>query len=98
MFVLEESAEEDISYFQRDGPRLGLAILCAVLTLCTMAAGYRNTLALVSTGWVLCGMTGFVGPVMSVRGCALLLLVFQVRHSCRPLPSVVILLLQKRSQ
>ena len=79
MFVLEESAEDNISYFQRDGPRLGMAILCAVMTLAALAIGYHHVLALVSTGWILCGMTGFVGPIMSIRGCALLLITFQVR-------------------
>lgn len=79
MFVLEESAEEDISYFQTDGPRLGLAILCAVITLATLAARYHNALAVVTTAWVLCGMTAFVGPLMSIRGWSLLLIAFQVR-------------------
>jgi len=79
MFVLEEKAEENISYFHRDGPRLGMAILCAVMTLSALATGHHNVLALVSTGWILCGMTGFVGPIMSIRGCALLLIFFQVR-------------------
>jgi hypothetical protein len=80
-FVLEEKAEEDISYFQRDGPRLGLAILCAVFTLATLATGYHNALAVVSTAWVLSGMTAFVGPIMSIRGCAALLFTFQVRRA-----------------
>ena len=86
MFVLEESAEENISYFQRDGPRLGMAILCAVMTLFASATGYHNALALVSTAWVLSGMTAFVGPSMSIRGCAFLLFTFQVRR-CLMKPS-----------
>ena len=81
MFVLEESAEENISYFQRDGPRLAMAILCAVMTLSALATGYHNANALVSTAWILCGMTGFVGPIMSIRGCAALLFTFQVRRA-----------------
>jgi len=84
MFVLEESAEENISYFERDGPRLGLAILCAVMTLFALATGYHNALALVSTAWILCGMTGLVGPLMSIRGCAWLLIAFQVGLPLQP--------------
>jgi len=79
MFVLEESAEENISFLQRDNSRLGLAILCAVMTLFALASGFRNALALVSTAWILGGMTALVGPLMSIRGWSLLLIAFQVR-------------------
>jgi hypothetical protein len=76
-----DGSEENISYFQRDGPRLGMAILCAVMTLLASATGYHNALALVSTAWILSGMTAFVGPIMSIRGCAFLLFAFQVRRA-----------------
>ena len=79
MFVLEESAEEDISFFQKDNSRTGLGLLCAAITLLALATGHHNALALVSTAWTLSGMTAFVGPSMSIRGWSLLLIAFQVR-------------------
>jgi hypothetical protein len=92
MFILEESAEENISYFQKDGPRLGLAISCAVITLIALATGYHNALAVVSTAWILSGMTALVGPLMSIRGCSLLFIAFQVRSPRFTFPTVVVLL------
>jgi hypothetical protein len=83
MFVLEEKPEENISYFQKDGPRTGLGILGAALTLCAMATGYHSALALVSTAWILTGMTAMVGPSMSIRGWICLSSLFQVRASSR---------------
>jgi hypothetical protein len=83
MFVLEEKPEENISYFQKDGPRTGLGILGAALTLCAMATGYHSALALVSTAWILTGMTAMVGPSMSIRGYICLSSLFQVRVSPR---------------
>jgi hypothetical protein len=79
MFILEESSAENLSYFQMDGPRMGMGFLCAVITLFTLAAGYHNALALVSIAWILGGMTGFVGPIMSIRGYVVALLTVQVR-------------------
>lgn len=79
MFVLEESPEEDLSFFQKGWPRTGLGIVCAALTLLALALGYRLALALVSTAWLLTGMSAFVGPIMSIRGYVFVLLILQVR-------------------